>query len=55
MAISRSAALLGAVVALSGCYHATIETGLPPGTQTLEQPWASGWILRYVFVTSSRR
>ncbi len=44
MAISRSAALLGAVVALSGCYHATIETGLPPGNQTLEKPWASGWV-----------
>lgn len=44
MTISRSAALLGAVVALSGCYHATIETGLPPGNQTLEKPWASAWI-----------
>ena len=44
MTISRSAALLGAVVALSGCYHATIETGLTPGTQTLEKAWASGWL-----------
>ncbi len=48
MAISRSAALLGAVVALSGCYHATIETGLPPGNQTLEKPWASGWVFGLV-------
>ncbi len=48
MAISRSAALLGAVVALSGCYHATIETGLPPGNQTLEKPWASGWVIGLV-------
>jgi hypothetical protein len=40
----RSSTLLAAVVALSGCYHATIETGLPPGTQTLEQPWASSWV-----------
>ena len=30
MTISRTAALLGTVVALSGCYHAIIETGLPP-------------------------
>ncbi|MCH8254806.1 MAG: Bor family protein [Gemmatimonadetes bacterium] len=44
MTISRSAALLGAVVAISGCYHATIETGLTPGTQTLEKAWASGWL-----------
>ena len=48
MTISRSAALLGAVVALSGCYHATIETGLPPGSQTLEKPWASGWVFGLV-------
>ncbi len=48
MTISRSAALLGAVVALSGCYHATIETGLPPGNQTLEKPWASGWVFGLV-------
>ena len=48
MAISRSAALLGAVVALSGCYHATIETGLPPGNQTLEKAWASGWVFGLV-------
>ncbi len=48
MAISRTAALLGAVVALSGCYHATIETGLPPGNQTLEKAWASGWVFGLV-------
>lgn len=36
--------LLAAVVALSGCYHATIETGLPPGTQKIEKPWASSWV-----------
>ncbi len=36
--------LLATVVVLSGCYHATIETGLPPGNQTLEKPWASSWI-----------
>ena len=44
----RSSTLLATAVALSGCYHATIETGLPPGTQTLEQPWASSWVLGLV-------
>jgi hypothetical protein len=29
---------------LSGCYHATIETGLTPSTVTLEQRWANSWI-----------
>ena len=48
MPFSRSAALLGAVLALSGCYHATIDTGLPRGTQTIEQPWASGWVFGLV-------
>ena len=32
------------VLAVSGCYHATVETGLPPSNQTLEKHWASGWI-----------
>jgi hypothetical protein len=29
---------------LSGCYHATIETGLTPSTVTLEERWANSWI-----------
>ena len=33
----------GAVI-LSGCYHATIETGLAPSAQTLSREWAPGWI-----------
>lgn len=42
--VSRIGAL-GAIMTLSaGCYHATIETGLPPSNRTLEQHWASGWI-----------
>jgi Bor protein len=32
------------VAVLSGCYHATIETGAKPSTQTVEKKWASGWI-----------
>lgn len=31
-------------MAVGGCYHATIETGLTPSTKVLEQKWASGWI-----------
>jgi hypothetical protein len=29
---------------LSGCYHATVETGLTPSTVALEQRWANSWI-----------
>ena len=44
MQVQRGAALLAAVTSLSACYHATIETGLTPSTQVLEQSFASSWI-----------
>jgi len=44
MQIQRGAVLLAAVTSLSACYHATIETGLTPSTQVLEQSFASSWI-----------
>ena len=31
-------------ILLSGCYHATIDTGRIPSTQVLEQSFASSWI-----------
>jgi hypothetical protein len=40
--------LLAVVVVLAGCYRANIETGLPPGTQTIEQNWASSWVFGLV-------
>jgi hypothetical protein len=44
MQLRRRASLLAAAIALSGCYHATIETGLTPSTQVLERSFASSWI-----------
>lgn len=44
MQVQRAAALLAAVASLGACYHATIETGLTPSTQVLEQSFASSWI-----------
>jgi hypothetical protein len=38
------AALLLAATLGAACYHATIETGLEPAVQTLEDPWADAWI-----------
>ena len=32
------------LLAASGCYHGTVETGLPPSNQTIEKHWASSWI-----------
>ena len=31
-------------VSISACYHATVDTGLAPSTQTVEKGWAAGWI-----------
>jgi len=32
------------LISASACYHAQIQTGLPPGPQTIERPWAHGWL-----------
>ncbi len=44
MKVSGAAAILLALVPLGACYHATIETGLSPSTQVIEQTFASSWI-----------
>jgi len=33
-----------AVLMSLACYHATIETGATPSTQTVTNEWASGWV-----------
>jgi Bor protein len=45
---SCSMLLLGLVAVLSGCYHATVETGAKPSTVMVEKKWASGWIFGLV-------
>ena len=32
------------LIAALGCYHATVETGLTPSSQTVEKSFAAGWI-----------
>jgi len=39
----KSSFVLSLVMA-AGCYHATIQTGLTPSTQTIERHWANAWI-----------
>ena len=41
--LPRVVMLIGSVL-LIGCYHATIETGAAPSLQTVEKPWAAGWL-----------
>jgi hypothetical protein len=36
------------ILASTGCYHATIETGATPSTETISKHWAAGWILGLV-------
>ena len=40
--------MIMAGITLSSCYHATITTGLTPGTQTIQEDWAASWILGLV-------
>ena len=44
--MSRAMNLVAAtlLVTLPACYHATIETGLPPSPKVIEKNFASGWI-----------
>ncbi|MGD2068877.1 MAG: Bor family protein [Gemmatimonadota bacterium] len=42
--MKRMLAVLAVVLFSSGCYHATIVTGQPEGTQTISNAWASGFI-----------
>lgn len=44
MRASLKSSLVLSLVAAAGCYHATIQTGLTPSTQTIERHWASSWI-----------
>jgi len=36
--------VVGLLLILAACYHATIETGLPASAQVIEKSFASGWI-----------
>ena len=42
--MKRSVLILAPPLLLTGCYHAVIETGRQPSGQTIERPWASGFI-----------
>jgi hypothetical protein len=45
--LNAGLALLAAF-ALSGCYHAVIDTGRAPNGTTIERPWAHGFIFGLV-------
>jgi len=46
--ITFAAASTLVLMMTTGCYHATIETALPPSPQTVEVPWAHGFLFGLV-------
>ena len=46
--MERTVTMALVMIALSGCYHATIETGLPPSNERFEEAWAASWIFGLV-------
>lgn len=40
--------IAGFALISTGCYHAVIDTGLAPGTQTIEKTWAHGFLFGLV-------
>lgn len=42
--MKKSLTLLFLAFTLTGCYHATVNTGLRPSAIKIEKKWASGWI-----------
>ncbi|MGH7616086.1 MAG: Bor family protein [Gemmatimonadaceae bacterium] len=44
----RISMLLAAAALCGGCYHVTVLTGLPAGSQTLEKEWQHSFIVGIV-------
>ncbi len=42
--MKKMALTLVLALAVGACYHATIETGLPPGPDKIEKKWAASWL-----------
>ena len=45
---SRLTAVVVAAFVFSGCYHATVRTGVRPGAERVTRPMASGWVFGLV-------
>jgi len=44
----RAVLLLLGIIALVGCYHATVDTGVAPSDVVIQKRWASGWVFGLV-------
>jgi hypothetical protein len=41
-------AVCAMVFVLGGCYHATVNTGIAPGSRLIERPWAESFVFGLV-------
>ena len=48
MNIRRAGMTIAVLLLTAGCFHATIETGLQPSGQTIDQAWAHGFVFGLV-------
>ncbi len=48
MRLPARSLLMIAMVALVGCFHATVDTGVAPSDKVIEKRWASGWVFGLV-------
>ena len=47
-ALASTFLMVVVMMTLGGCYHATVTTGLTPGTQVIDEPFAAGWVFGLV-------
>lgn len=46
--MKRALTILVLASIISGCYHATVNTGVAPGTRLIEQQWAKSFVFGLV-------
>lgn len=44
MRVVRNAALIAALVAISGCYRQVVQTGRTPSATVIDRPWVATWL-----------
>ena len=44
----RLFALAAATILVAGCYHVTVVTGAPAGTQEVDKPWQNSFVIGIV-------
>jgi hypothetical protein len=48
MIMRRYFALAAVAILVGGCYHVTVVTGAPAGTQEIDKPWQNSFVIGLV-------